>query len=42
MLWPMIFLTANAAIFHEITCTFLELDIVDCYGAAGSAYFVDL
>jgi hypothetical protein len=30
----MIFLALNGAIFHEVTCTFLELDIVDCCGAA--------
>jgi hypothetical protein len=29
MLRPMIFLTVNAAIFHEITCALLQFDIIN-------------
>ena len=32
----MILLTIDGAIFHEVTCTFLELDIVDCCFATRS------
>jgi hypothetical protein len=42
MLWPMIFLAANAAIFYEVTRTILEFYFIDCCFAAVSANFVGL
>jgi hypothetical protein len=37
MLWPMIFLTSNAAIFHKIASTFFEFYFIDfCLAAVGT------
>jgi hypothetical protein len=40
VLWPMIFLTLDAAIFHEVASTFLEFDVVQCSFATRSTHFV--
>jgi len=41
MLWPMIFLTVNAAIFHEFaSSTYLQFDVIDGCFAAVSTHFV--
>jgi hypothetical protein len=41
MLWPMIPLTFDAAIFHEFTsCAHLQFDVVDSCLAAVSTHFV--
>jgi hypothetical protein len=38
----MILLTFNAAIFHKITSTFLEFDVVHCCGAASGTNLIRL
>jgi hypothetical protein len=37
VLWPMIFLAGDAAIFHEITCTLLQFHIINWSDTTGGA-----
>jgi hypothetical protein len=37
MQWAMILLAVDAAVFHEVTCTLLQFDIIDIRFAAGGA-----